>query len=109
MSTKYKIIIYYFLLKENILDNELIQLEQSECPDTLLLENENFTELEPATLPTLDTLKISKISAAPVMLSSTSGDSKPDILLFTKSINSFLKKILLILILKKTYNLQISF
>ena len=47
-----------FLLKENILDNELIQLEQSECPDTLP-ENENFTELEP-TLPTQE-LEITKI------------------------------------------------
>lgn len=50
-----------FLLKENILNNELIQLEQSECPDTLLLENENFTELEPATLPTQERGEITRI------------------------------------------------
>ena len=48
-----------FLLKENILDNELIQLEQSECPDTLLLENENFTELD-STLPTQERVKLLK-------------------------------------------------
>ena len=50
-----------FLLKENELDNELVQLEQSECPDTLLLENENFTELEPATLPTQERGEITKL------------------------------------------------
>ena len=50
-----------FLIQEDSLENELVQLEQSECPDILRLETNEPTELETATLPTQERGEITRI------------------------------------------------